>query len=189
MQPSGPGVDSPSRAAARKLFFALWPDSGVRAQIEEHAKSLDAGSARHGRLSKPARYHLTLQFLGEYPVLPRCLVEDAARAAARVHVPPFELVLDQAGSFRNVWWLGCADSPPGLLALWQALGSELTNARIEARGADAFRPHVTIRRGGAALPATPIMPIHWCVRDFVLVDSQPPEPYTILHRWPLADAE
>lgn len=190
MQPSGSGTAAPPRAAAHKLFFALWPGECVRAQAEEQARVLDRRFQPRGRLLKAARYHLTLQFLDERAVLPRRLVEDAANAATRVRTPVFDLVLDQAGSFHNAWWLGCAAPPAGLLELWDALGVELMHSHVNVRSADGFTPHVTILRDASArLPPTPIAPLHWRVREFVLVDSQPPRPYTILHRWSLADAE
>lgn len=190
MQPSGSGVDAPTRAIAHKLFFALWPDDGVRAQAEEQAKALDGRLQPRGRLLNPASYHLTLQFLGGYVALPQRLVEDATSAAARVPAPRFDLVLDQAGSFDNTWRLGCAVPAAGLLELWHALGDALMHAQVNVRSQDGFTPHVTILRDASArLPSTPIAPVHWYVREFVLVGSQPPLPYTIMHRWPLADAE
>lgn len=189
MPPSGSGVDTPSRAAPHKLFFALWPGEGVRAQVEAQAKVLDGHFQPRGRLLKPARYHLTLQFLGEHAALSQRMVQDAASAAARVRTPVFDLVLDEAGSFHNAWWLGCVAPPAGLLELWHALGAELMHADVNVRSADGFTPHVTILRDASArLPSMPIAPVHWCVREFVLVDSLPPRPYTILHRWSLADA-
>lgn len=189
MQPSGSGIDAPPCTAAHKLFFALWPGDGVRAQVEERARALDSRFQPRGRLLKPARFHLTLQFLDEQPALPRRLVEAAVNAAARVRTPAFDLVLDQAASFHNAWWLGCVAPPAGLLELHDALDIELMHAHVTARSTDGFTPHVTILRDASArLPPTPIAPVHWHVRDFVLVDSQPPFPYTILHRWPLADA-
>ena len=113
------------RTAAHNLFFALWPDEAVRMQIEERAKALDGEHHPRGRLLKPARYHLTLHFLGEHADMSPQLIEDVANAAGRVQAPAFDLSLDQAGSFHNVWWLGCAQPPEGLQVLWHALGTEL----------------------------------------------------------------
>jgi len=46
-----------------------------------------------------------------------------------------------------------------------------------------------VRDAVVHLTPKPIAPIQWRVREFVLIHSQPPHPYTILHRWPLQDAE
>src|SRR5688572_33250846 len=189
MQQSGLGFDAPARTAAHNLFFALWPDEAVRMQVEERAKALDGHHHPRGRLLTPARYHLTLQFLGEHADVPSQLIEEAVNAAGRVSAPAFDLSLDQAGSFHNVWWLGSVQPPPGLQALWQALGNELMHARVKVASLGKFTPHVTVVRDAVArLPPTTIPPIRWRVREFVLIDSQPPRPYTILQRWPVPDA-
>ena len=189
MQQPGPGFDATARAAAQKLFFALWPGEAVRVQLAQRAKVLDGEHHPRGRLLKPARYHLTLHFLGEHADMSPRLIEDVVNAAGRVQAPAFDLSLDQAGSFHNVWWLGSAQPPEGLQVLWRALGNALTLARVEVASSDTFTPHVTVVRDAAArLSSTPIAPIHWRVREFVLIGSQPPHPYTILHRWPLQEA-
>lgn len=190
MQQPGLGFDAPARTAAHNLFFALWPDEAVRAQMEERARALDRDHHPRGRLLRPARYHLTLQFLGEHAEVPAQLVEDVMSAAGQVQVSAFDLSLDRAGSFHNVWWLGSAHPPEGLQALWQALGTGLMRARVKVASSGKLTPHVTVVRDAVArLPPTPIQSILWRVREFVLIDSQPPRPYTILHRWPLPDAE
>ena len=189
MQQPGPGLDAHACTPAHKLFFALWPGEAVRVQIEERAKALDGEHHPRGRLLKPARYHLTLHFLGQQAEGQASLIKDVVNAAGRVQAPAFDLSLDQAGSFHNVWWLGSAQPPEGLQVLWRALGNALTHAREEVASSDTFTPHVTVVRDVAArLSSTPIAPIHWRVREFVLIGSQPPHPYTILHRWPLQEA-
>ena len=189
MQRQRPDFDEPVRTAAHKLFFALWPGADVRVQIEQRAKAIN-GEHPRGRLLEPARYHLTLHFLGEDVDMSPQLIKDTVNAAGRVQAPAFDLSLDQAGSFHNVWWLGSAHPPVGLQVLWQLLGTELAHAQVNVASSDTFTPHVTVVRDAPArLSPTPIAPIHWRVRDFVLIGSQPPHPYTILHRWPLPDAQ
>src|SRR5688500_11567373 len=163
-QQPGLGFDAPARAAVHNLFFALWPDEAVRVQMGERARALD-GQHPRGRLLKPARYHLTLQFLGEHADIPPHLIEDVVKAAGRVEASAFDLLLDHAGSFHSVWWLGSAQSPDGLQALWQSLGTELMRARVKVLSPGRFTPHVTVVRDAAArLPSTPMPPIYWRVR-------------------------
>ena len=190
MRQSGYGVDPPGRATTHTLFFALWPEDAVRVQMEARTKALDRQHHPHGRLLDPARYHLTLRFLGEHTGIPPRLVDDAIQAAGRVRTPAFDLSLDHAGSFRKVWWLGSTQPPAQMEALWQALGTEAMQAWLDGVSPDRFIPHVTVVRDATTrLPPTPIPPLDWRVREFVLIDSQPPRPYAILHRWPLQDAE
>lgn len=182
MQQPGPGHGRPERTAAHNLFFALWPGDDVRAQIGDRAQALCAGRGAHGRPVKPARYHLTLQFLGEFDEVPQALLDDAIHVAAHLETSAFALTLDQAGSFGHVWWLGCTRCPAALHALRRGLDT------VPARAPDRFTPHVTVLRGaGAQLPTMPITPVAWPVREFVLIDSEvaSPTPYRVVGRWPL----
>jgi 2'-5' RNA ligase len=46
---------------------------------------------------------------------------------------------------------------------------------------------VTILRDAEQALRRPLaQPITWHVDEFVLIDSQPPEPYRVTGRWPLA---
>ena len=176
------------------LFFALWPDAGVRAQIEAAAQILKSEHAPLGRWIKPHRYHLTLRYLGEHTSLPESLVAAALAAGDDVRARSFDVVLDVAGSFANrkiPWWLGCAGVANGFTALWKEIV-----AGLEAKGHpqhDEVDPvaHVTILRDAdRRLPRTPIAPIVWPAREFVLIDSQlgPQARYEILRRWPLTES-
>ena len=49
-----------------RLFFALLPDEATRARIHQAAVQLQAQHAPRGRWIDPGRYHLTLQFLGDF---------------------------------------------------------------------------------------------------------------------------
>ncbi len=171
-----------------RLFFALWPDDALRHSIDEAAARLERELAPGGRRLNAARYHMTLQFLGDFDSLPPALLCGAYAAAALVRVPPFEMDLDCAGSFRgsNVWWLGPAATPAALQQLWDSLGTALRQRDVPMRPAPAFSPHLTIQRNVRRhIPATPIAPLTWPAHDFVLIDSQSGQPYRIIERWPL----
>ncbi|GAB2615720.1 RNA 2',3'-cyclic phosphodiesterase [Novilysobacter erysipheiresistens] len=189
-QPDLAGFAAPA-SSIHRLFFALWPGDELRQGIGEATSQLlqqhDAGGRRIG----PHRYHLTLQFLGDYAELPPSLVEQARAAAASVKLAPFELVIDRAGSFRNrsiPWWLGCETRPEGLRQLWDSLGVALARAGVRVRSDKALVPHVTILRDARQpLPVTPIPPLDWPVDSFVLIHSElgARNAYTEVGRWPL----
>lgn len=175
-----------------RLFFALMPDGTTRDGLHHAALQLHATNPSGGRLVNPRRYHLTLQFLGDFDGLPQALVAGACAAAAKVKVAPFTLLLDRAGGFRNrsiPWWLGPAGEVPGLASLWHELGLELARAGVRVPGAQGFRPHVTVLRDAShVLPETLIAPVTWYVDRFALVCSVPggKSSYTALGTWPLA---
>lgn len=184
------GFGPPVRGEIHRLFFALLPDDALRTQIAEAAVALRAAHAPRGRWINDQRYHLTLQFLGDFDALPLEVVADAKHAASQVRAPAFDLPLDRAGGFSgsHVWWLGCATMPEGLQRLWTDLGLALAKARVRTQGSHALTPHITVLRNAAViLPTTPIAPVPWRVREFVLIHSNNPQPYQVLGRWPLPD--
>lgn len=190
-QPGLAGLErSASHGDVHRLFFALWPDDAVRAQMAEAARRLRARYAPRGRWLGGHRYHLTLQFLGDFDRLREDLVDDACRAAASVRSAAFDLPMDRAGSFRGsrVWWLGCEHTPDGLRGLWSALGLALAKGHVSTRASHTLTPHVTLLRDAVeTLSDTPIEPIVWPVREFVLIHSQlgSRNAYDVLQRWPL----
>lgn len=187
-------IGLPNRAARNdihRLFFALWPDDAARAAIADAVALLASQHEDGGRRINPRRYHLTLQYLGDFDALPQDLVARAANAASNVRASAFDLALDLAGSFRNrsiPWWLGCAAPNAGLQALWDELSLALAKAEVRVLLGGKLVPHVTVlRNAAAALPATAIAPIAWPVREFVLVHSQlgMRNAYDLLGRWHL----
>ncbi|MBD3671538.1 MAG: RNA 2',3'-cyclic phosphodiesterase [Gammaproteobacteria bacterium] len=166
-----------------RLFFALWPDQPVREALEAARVELFPGPVP-GRPMRTENLHLTLHFIGQ--------IDDSAldcyrHAAQEVRMQPFELVLDHAGYFPRprVVWLGVREVPSSLKALVDDLGAtlEACGHRIEAR---PFLPHLTLLRKVHYFDPSPIRPVSWSVRDFVLVRSQTlPEGarYQVIDRW------
>jgi len=190
MAQMGLGFDDAPAEPMHRLFFALWPDDALRSRIAKTAASVVSAHAPGGRPLKPDRYHVTLQFLGDFRPLPPSLVEAARTAAAAVRAPAFELSLDEVGSFRgaNVWWLGAQHAPEALRALYESLGRSLAQHRVSVKSAANFVPHLTVQRDVRRHVApTPVPPLAWPVREFVLIDSQPGRgtPYEVIGRWPL----
>jgi len=180
-------------ATTHRLFFALWPDAGLRKRIATTVAGLERDNAPDGRRLNPDRYHLTLQFLGDFQPLRPSVLDAAIIAAGSIRLPPFDLVLDLVGSFpkAGVCWLGASTAPDTLQQLWHELGRALTDARVQVRSAPTFSPHLTVlRHVRKPLASAPIEPLHWPVREFVLVDSvSGAHPaYRLLGRWPLRTA-
>lgn len=174
---------------SNRLFFALWPSANLRAQITAAADVLSAHHSGGYRLN-PARYHMTLKFLGDNVAT---AAETAALdAAARVEAPPFSLRLDQAGSFGNrkiPIWLGSSAIPAELIYLDQALRRAL-GERPRGRKL-SFVPHLSVMRDAKLpLPVVRIEPIDWHVEEFVLIRSVlgAKVSYEILCRYPLTAA-
>ena len=164
------------------MFFALWPDDGVRSAIRRLSGELVEG----GRPTRPDNLHMTLEFLGN---VDSAQIAGASAAAARVSASGFRFALDVAGHWRRsrILWLGLTEPAPLLFELQSSLHARLdaVGLRLENR---PFRPHVTLARRAKHRPFQAVAPIVWDVREFVLVESLPgPEGvrYQVVERWAL----
>jgi RNA 2',3'-cyclic 3'-phosphodiesterase len=168
-----------------RLFFALWPEIGVRHELAAWQKKLQQGVSAQAQ--RPWTLHLTLAFLGATPVAQLNAVKDAA-AGARGKL--FDLLLDVAGFWphNQIAWVGTSTPPPALQDLESVLRTRLTDAGIKF-DAKAFHPHVSLLRGVRnPKPEWPQATVIWPARDFVLVESQPGKygsRYEIVARFPL----
>ena len=151
-----------------RLFFALWPDEEVRAQLANWSRELQAVCG--GRPTRPENLHMTLVFLGN---VEDARVAEVERAADAVAPQSVSLVLDQPGYWKHnrIAWAGASAVPRELEAMAAELRYALTRSGI-AFDAKEFVSHVTLlrdARGPKALPA--LEPIRWNLEGFALMSS------------------
>ena len=188
---------SPGAAPALRLFVAAWPPSALRAALGPWLRSLTwpAGA----RVEGPARWHLTLLFMGAVDAGRIDEVDarlDAAARAAPAGARPRVTLRHLECWPRGTWVLtpgepaGAAPGVPGMpgmpaamaatdeannlaaLAAWRAgLAQSLLEAGLPC-DARPLRPHLTLARAapGASLPAAPALP-PWPLSGFALVAS------------------
>ena len=172
-----------------RLFLALWPDASVRSAVRAAVERLQREHAPGGRAVNPARYHVTLQYFGDFDRRPDALLADVRRALAALGMPRFVLPLERAGRFGTVGWLGPERTPEPLDALWRALDARLRGAGVRTRGHARFVPHLTVLRDmRRPLPPVALAPIEWPVDRVVLIDSRHgggAPAYDLLESWPL----
>jgi 2'-5' RNA ligase len=169
---------------ARRVFFALWPQAGVREALDQAA--LGWLGKRIKRM--PAeKLHLTLAYAG--PVSPatyQCLEV----AAAAVQSPPFALAIDRIGHWPRprILWAGPQHTPPALWSLVGQLRAVLAQCGIppETR---PYQAHITIaRKLSRAQALAEIEPIDWSISQFSLVESVTDPAgvrYQLLRSWEL----
>ena len=143
----------PAQASLR-LFYALWPEPSVRAQLAQLLTGVQ------GRLVPAANLHITLAFLGQQPV---SRVPALLEIAARASLPRMSLVLDHVGYFRRhgVLWVGMSQTPPALLEGRARLVEMLNEAGVPYDAGGRFKPHITLARDAAAPQSTTLAPITW----------------------------
>lgn len=179
------------------LFFALWPDAELRRQIAERREQLRL--EHRGVFASwfpTACYHVTVQDLTAIDgALATTLVPRAIAAADRLSAAAFDLHLDQAAGHpgpnnRYRWMLSSKATPPGLKELRRGLLEQL-RAQGRSPTPTGSAPHLTLHyNAGRQLPARPIEPLAWAVREFALLRSVEGGAdgfrYEVLGRWPLA---
>jgi 2'-5' RNA ligase len=151
-----------------RLFFALWPDDKVRAQLAHWSRELHA--VCEGRPTLPENLHVTLAFLGS---VEDARVAEVERAAGEVAPRAISLVLDRPGYWKHnrIVWAGASAVPPELGELVAELRDALTRSQI-AIDSKAFTSHVTLLRDALEPEAMPALePVAWKPRGFALLQS------------------
>ena len=151
-----------------RLFFALWPDDAVRAELARWSRELHALCG--GRTTRPENLHVTLAFLGG---VEDARVAEIERAADTAGLRACTLILDRAGYWKHnrIAWAGASLVPPELAALVSELRGALAKSRI-AFDAKPFASHVTLLRGAREPRAMPALaPVEWRLAGFALVQS------------------
>jgi 2'-5' RNA ligase len=194
--PASPSADlfgpPPGPAQIHRLFFALMPDEPTRTRLAQAAAALKATQASlRARWTEPARYHATMHFLGDHPLLREDIVQAAKAAADTVRAEPFVWELDLAASFRGrepPCVLRGSEVPAAMLQLWEALRTALIKAGQGGHLERRFTPHVTVAysRGGM-LADTPVEPpVRWRIERLALVHNVVGKgDYRILGDWHL----
>jgi 2'-5' RNA ligase len=187
---NGPASVPPSEPPepARRLFYALWPESGTLDAVARVMRRLVPQGT--GRPQRRDQLHLTLEFLGAVPEsrLPRVLEVGAALAGTGAG---FEILFDRLEHWKRpqVLCLTATVTPEPLAALVMSLRSQLL-----ARGFDPekrpFKAHLTLaRKVRRPPPILALEPLGWPAREFSLVESTTDPSgscYERLATWPLA---
>ncbi|MFL6286577.1 MAG: RNA 2',3'-cyclic phosphodiesterase [Pyrinomonadaceae bacterium] len=168
-----------------RVFCAVELPDELRSRVGERVRRLRAEfSGVRASWEKPEKLHITLKFSGDTEHA-RVAVLSGAAARAVACVEPFDLTIDEPGSFPphgqpRVLWLGIADAT-GRLAFMQSALEEECAAVGFPRESRAFKPHLTLARlrsphGARELAAahreTPFEPQGFKVSELVVMRSE-----------------
>lgn len=171
-----------------RLFFALWPETDVAAQI--YRSTSQALKACAGRRIPARHLHITLAFIGSVDTERLHCVQQAA---ARIRAASFELNLERLGYWprSHIVWLAPTEIPPALLGLQADLSRTLADMCAYQPETRPFRPHLSLARKARHGPdGTGFVPLCWQIRRFSLIRSHTrPEgaDYEVVNHWPLGD--
>jgi 2'-5' RNA ligase len=168
-----------------RVFFALWPETGVREALAATAQEAQAECG--GRAMVAGKIHTTLFFIGD---IERSRIPRLEAIAATIRGAPFDLDVDalQYWKHNRMVWAGAKRCPAPLSALVSSLSAALATEGL--RGEDRpYVAHVTLVRNARRAPRlTTLTPLCWAARDFVLAESvraSGVSRYDVLARWPL----
>ena len=155
-----------------RLFFAIIPDSATAALIWALALEFQRRLGLFGSRLKPANLHMTVLFLGGFPVLTDGLVSMARQIGGGIRAAPFEFTFDRTLSFLN------RDRYPFVLsgdAGWSEFGllqqSTWIASALEGK-TPISTPHMTLIWGDKLIPAAPLeRPVSLAAEEIVLVHS------------------
>jgi 2'-5' RNA ligase len=175
-----------------RLFFALYPEPQAAERAGVMARRLRHDHGLTGKPLRDDRFHVTLQWFGDFPDLPRGLVGEIVTAAARVSAPVFDVTFDRVASFKRkrsfnqpLVLLG-DEGLSDLKAFYLRLGQALASVGFGHDPNPRFNPHVTLLYDDRRVVEQPIEPLRWTVREFVLVQSLLGQTqHVALGRWPL----
>ena len=177
-----------------RLFLALFPPPETALEIAELAARVRGAHALRGRPLEAARFHITLNHLGDYAGLPPDIVRQASTAAAEAATAtqPFVVSFDRAESFASMprnrpLVLRGGEGLSALMAFHQVLGMALKKNNLGQWAKAAYTPHVTLLYDDSLLGSTPVAPVAWTAGEVVLVHSLLGETrHAHLGRWPLS---
>src|SRR5690348_10210377 len=110
-----------------RVFFALLPPPAVQRALGELAR--ETGRRAHGRPVPAENMHITLAFVGAWPIARMPILIEAARGVGGERT---RIALDDLGMFRRagIAWIGSSSPPDALLRLQSALAAALRSGGV-----------------------------------------------------------
>ena len=177
------------RMHLQKAFFAILPEPDERELIGPVLRRhCDAANIFSGR--RPDRiWHISLAGVAQADTIPDEVFEQAAALAGRVAMPAFDVAFDRLTSFG----MGAGVRPLVIEGGEGLDGVRLLQGRLidavfrTESSAKPFNPHLTLAYSRTHVTPTPIPPVRWRARSFVLVQSFVGQTrYAIRGQWPLS---
>jgi 2'-5' RNA ligase len=186
-----PGLDM---RPTDRLFFSIFPDSAAIDRTRDIAAKLRRRYGLKSRPLAPDRWHVSLQSVGDYAVVPGDVVAKACDAASTIAETPFSITFDRAGSFAVSRYklplvLRSGNLITSLMALQKALGEAMTRNGLARWVSLNYTPHMTLFYDPHYVALHPVEAVEWTVSEFVLIHSLLGKTQHIpLARWPLRES-
>ncbi|BCW89048.1 RNA 2',3'-cyclic phosphodiesterase [Alphaproteobacteria bacterium SO-S41] len=176
----------------KSLVFCVCAVAEVAADIHERGAKQYGLMRSGGSLIRQSQLHITVRYIGSYPLrLPKAIVAKARLAGSFFEFPEFSAELDVLGSFLSPrsqapCVLSGSRSVASLMeAQWQ-LGLAMTKAGLDVLQDDNFDPHITLFYHRQSVERRRIEPVRLKIGELVLIHSlYGLTRHIVLERWPL----
>jgi 2'-5' RNA ligase len=152
-----------------RLFFALWPDPPIQAELARWASVLHTEIG--GRRIPQDSLHMTLAFLGDTDPSRLETLRQIGEGLPRSAIPlSFEKV--RCWRHNRIAWAAARQTPAELLTLVDALRDRLGAERFPIEDRE-FSPHISLLRNTDCIGLRwhPPVPLEWRVTRLALVRS------------------
>lgn len=117
------------------------------------------------------RLHITLAHLGRLGALPPGMLAWLIHILGEIDAPPFRVMFDQLVEGAETVLLAGSDRMIGAIEAQRMIVRALSAKGVPVRGPHPFSPHMTLSYKPDGLGSSPILPISWQVREFLLIES------------------
>lgn len=175
-----------------KLLILVKPDEEAAIRVAHIADELAAYLGFRGRMVRPELLHFTIHPIGHYSEVPPSIVDAVKACGNAVRMCPFTVSLNVVKNFHRKSGIPlmvlCGDEGVlGLRTLHDTIGAAMTKTFRSVR-LSSFEPHMTLSYRAMRIADTPIEPINFTIREFVLVNSLVGQGrHVVLSRWQLGD--
>jgi len=179
------------QALIDRYFFALFPPLNVASDVGRIAQDLRKEKSLHGPALLTERFHVTLLHLGDYAGARPDIVSIARAVGDQLRADLFDICFDRAASFARKGGnaplvLQGTDGVESVIAFQRALVNAVKRSSLHRLAKGSFTPHMTLLYDDQVVPAEPVAPVGWEVKEFVLVHSLIGKTqHTVLGRWAL----
>lgn len=165
----------------KRLFFALWPDAGIRRQCRHIMRQIAGPGIRPVNANN---LHATLLFLGGVDAQRQAAIDLAADS---LPIPNMELAFDRLSFWKKpaILCLTSTNGDPGATALAAQMAEIAVQNGVEI-DQRPFQAHITLIRKAPGPVEIGFEPIVWRANAFCLVESCSHPGgvrYQVIQRW------
>jgi 2'-5' RNA ligase len=162
------------------VFLAIFPDPYTARYIADLGNTLRRKHGIRGSVRPVSHLHVSLHSndrIQNAPKIPEKAVDNVCKSVTAA-VQPFEIKFDRVMSFqrkpgnRPLVLVNDEHENNGVTKLHKSLCAEFAKIDASSRANRKLFPHVTLLYDNHEVAPQPVEPVHWMVKEIVLVRSE-----------------